>query len=216
MRLRRRYEEGVASGDEWSAPMVVSSLAVAEYLQGRWEEAAQIAEDGIEVALQTGQRGYQAYALSVRALARASFGLESEARADAEDALGLAGERAMGSARIHALWALGLLELSRGRPEETARLLAPERERLLAAGIGEPGTIRFVPDEIEALVALGRLDDAEAVLGWLEGPGGARSIVPRRLRPAGRVAADCSPRRSGDADTADRRVREAPSTSTPA
>ena len=142
-------------------------------MQGRWQEAAQIAEEGFEAAQQTGQRGYQAFSLSVRALARASFGLETDARADAEDALALAGERAMGSARIHALWALGLLELSLGRPEETARLLAPERERLLAAGVGEPGAIRFVPDEIEALIALGRLDEAEERLGWLEERGRA-------------------------------------------
>ena len=200
MRLRQSYEDADASGDEWSAPMLLSNLAVAEYLQGRWQEAAQIAEEGFEAALQTGQRGYQAFSLSVRALVRASFGLETEARADAEDALALAGERAMGSARIHALWALGLLELSLGRPEETARLLAPERERLLAAGVGEPGTIRFVPDEIEALVALGRLDEAEELLGWLEERGRAldrASALAAAARCRGLLAAA-----GGDADTA--------------
>ncbi len=199
MRLRQSYEDADASGDEWSAPMILSNLAVAEYLQGRWQEAAQIAEEGFEAAQQTGQRGYQAFSLSVRALARASFGLETDARADAEDALALAGERAMGSARIHALWALGLLELSLGRPEETARLLAPERERLLAAGVGEPGAIRFVPDEIEALVALSRLDEAEEVLGWLEERGRAldrASALAAAARCRGLLAAA---RRDADA-----------------
>jgi DNA-binding CsgD family transcriptional regulator len=52
-------------------------------------------------------------------------------------------------------------------------VLAPERERLLAAGVGEPGTIRFVPDEIEALVALGATDKAETPLAWLEERGRA-------------------------------------------
>jgi DNA-binding CsgD family transcriptional regulator len=192
MRLRQSYEDADASGDEWSAPMILSNLAVAEYLQGRWQEAAQIAEEGFEAAQQTGQRGYQAFSLSVRALARASFCLETDARADAEDALALAGERAMGSARIHALWALGLLELSLGRPEETARLLAPERERLLAAGVGEPGAIRFVPDEIEALIGLGRLDEAEERLGWLEERGRAldrASAIAAGLRCRGLLAA---------------------------
>jgi DNA-binding CsgD family transcriptional regulator len=168
MRLRESYEDAVARGDEWSVPMILANLAVAEYLRGRWEEAEQIAEEGFEVALQTGQRGYQAFSLSVRALVRSSFGLDTEARADAEDALALSGERAMGSARIHAVWALGLLKLSLGRPDETASLLAPQRERLLAAGVSEPGSIRFVPDEIEALVALGEIEEAETLLAWLE------------------------------------------------
>jgi DNA-binding CsgD family transcriptional regulator len=153
--------------------MILANLAVADYLAGRWQEAARVAEEGYEVALQTGQRPQQAWALSMQALVRASFGREVEARLDAEEALTLAGERGMGVARIHAVWALGLLELSLGRPEETVRLFAPERERLLAAGVGEPGTIRFVPDEIEALVALGETDEAESLLAWLEERGRA-------------------------------------------
>ncbi len=181
-------------GDESSVSMILANLAAAEYLAGRWQEAARVAEEGYEVALQTAQRPQQAWALSIQALVRASLGREVEARADAEEALTLAGERGMGVARIHAVWALGLLELSLGRPEETARLLAPERERLLAAGVGEPGTIRFVPDEIEALVALGRLDEAEAVPRLARGARPcARSRFGARGRPA--AAAGCSPQR---------------------
>ena len=153
--------------------MILVNLAVAEYLAGRWQEAARAAEEAHEVALQTAQRPQQAWALSLQALVRASLGREAEARADAAEALALAGERGMAVARIHAVWALGLLELSLDRPEEAARVLAPQRERLLAAGVGEPGTIRFVPDEIEALIALGRLDEAEELLGWLEERGRA-------------------------------------------
>jgi DNA-binding CsgD family transcriptional regulator len=47
-------------------------------------------------------------------------------------------------------------------------LLAVHRQRLIAACVGEPGSVRFVPDEIEALIALGRLDEADTLLGWLE------------------------------------------------
>ena len=172
-RLRQVHEEAVERGDESSISMILANLAAAEYLAGHWLEAARVAEEGYEVALQTAQRPQQAWALSLQALVRASLGQEVEARADAEEALMLAGERGMGVARIHAAWALGLLELSLGRPEETVRLLARQREQLLAAGVGEPGSIRFVPDEIEALVALGRLDEAEGVLGWLEERGHA-------------------------------------------
>jgi hypothetical protein len=47
------------------------------------------------------------------------------------------------------------------------------RERLLAAGVGEPGAMLFVTDEIEALVALGRRPEANALAGWLEARGRA-------------------------------------------
>jgi DNA-binding CsgD family transcriptional regulator len=162
------HGEALRSGDDGSIPLVLANLAVAEYLAGRWGQAEQAADDGYEAAMQTGQRPQQAYSLSVRALVRASLGREDEARVDAADALTLAGERAMGAARIHGTWALGVLELSLDRPAATVDLLAPLRERLLRGGVAEPGSMRFVPDEIEALVVLGRLDEAEAILGWLE------------------------------------------------
>lgn len=198
VRLHQSYRDAVASGDESSVSMILANLAVANYLAGHWQEAMRVAEESHEVALQTGQRPQQAWSLSIEALVRASLGLEADARADAEKALALVGERGMAVARIHAVWALGLLELSLERPDETTRLLAPEREHLLAAGVGEPGTIRFVPDEIEALVALGRLDEAEAVLGWLEERGRALDRASalaaasrcRGLLAAARVEAD--------------------------
>ncbi|MET0837123.1 MAG: AAA family ATPase [Thermoleophilaceae bacterium] len=191
-RLRQVHEDALGRGDESSVSMILANLAVADYLAGHWQEAMRVAEEGYEVALQTGQRPQQAWSLSIEALVRASLGLEADARADAEQALAVAGERGMAVARIHAVWALGLLELSLDRPEETARLLAPERERLLAAGVGEPGTIRFVPDEIEALIALGRLDEAEERLGWLEERGRAldrASALAAGLRCRGLLAA---------------------------
>ena len=166
--LRACYDEAIARGDESSMPLVLAYLAVGEYSTGRWREAAGVAEEGYELALQTGQRPQQAFCVSVRGLVRASLGRESEARADAREALALSGERAMAVARVHAVWTLGLLELSLDRPEEAVRLFAPLRHRLIAAGVGEPGSIRFLADEIEALVALGQLDEADTLLGWLE------------------------------------------------
>jgi DNA-binding CsgD family transcriptional regulator len=180
--------------------MVLAQLALADYLTGRWDEAAQVAEEASELALQTGQRPMHAYSLATRALVRASLGLEAEARADARRALEFAAERGMAAARIHSVWALGVLELSLDRPAEAAQLLAPERERLLAAGVGEPGTIRFVPDEIEALTALGRTDEARAPLDWLEERGSALarpSALAAAARCRGLLAAA-----SGDSDAA--------------
>jgi DNA-binding CsgD family transcriptional regulator len=165
--MHMSHVEALDSGDDGSIPLILANLAAAEYLAGRWARAEQAADDGYEAAMQTGQRPQQAYSLSVRALVRASLGREDEARADAARALTLAGERTMGAARIHSIWALGLLALSLDRPDEAVGLIAPLRAELLAAGVGEPGSVRFVPDEIEALIALGRLDEAELLVGWL-------------------------------------------------
>jgi DNA-binding CsgD family transcriptional regulator len=198
--LRGSREDVVARGDEGSAPMVLAQLALATYLEGRWTEAQQVAEEASELALQTGQRPMHAYSLATRALVRASLGLEAEARIDAEQALAFAGERGMAAARLHSLWALGVLELSLGRPAQAERLLAPEREGLLAAGVGEPGAIRFVPDEIEALASLGRADEARALLDWLEERGSSLdrpSALAAAARCRGLLAAA-----GGDGDAA--------------
>jgi DNA-binding CsgD family transcriptional regulator len=166
--LRSFHVAAVEVGEEGSIALTAAQRGLAEYGLGHWPEASALATEAYELALQTGERPQQALALSVRALVRASEGREAEARADAGHAMALAGNAGMAAARLHATWALGLLELSLERPAQVVGLLAPERERLLAGGVGEPGSMRFVPDEVEALIALGRPEEAEAVLGWLE------------------------------------------------
>jgi ATP/maltotriose-dependent transcriptional regulator MalT len=63
---------------------------------------------------------------------------------------------------------MGELALSMGDAPEADRYLGPLAELLIAAGIREPGELRFLGAEVEALVLLGRLDDAERLAGWLE------------------------------------------------
>jgi hypothetical protein len=123
--------------------------------------------------VQAGERPNEAIALAARALVRAGTGRAAEARADAEHALALSGERSVALARIPAHWALGLLDLLLDRPNDAAERLGPLRARLVAAGVGEPGAIPFVYDEIEALVATGRVADAEQAVEWLEERGRA-------------------------------------------
>jgi DNA-binding CsgD family transcriptional regulator len=171
--LRGCRDTALASGDEGSLPVLSALLALGEYLAGDWRAAAAVADDAREVALETGQRPWGALALAVHALVRASRGEETPAREAAGEALSMVGERSGAVARIHAFWALGLLELSLGHPEEAIRRLAPERRRLLAAGVGEPGSVRFIADEIEAHLDRGDLEEAERLVEWLEKRGRA-------------------------------------------
>jgi DNA-binding CsgD family transcriptional regulator len=64
--------------------------------------------------------------------------------------------------------ALGFLELSLDSPAGTHRYLGALAEAVPAIGLGDPGLFRSLPDEVEALVALGQPAKAEPLVAWLE------------------------------------------------
>lgn len=83
----------------------------------------------------------------------------------------------------HQLEALGHLELAAGNPGAAREALAPVIGMLRSTGLGEWAVHPAHPDLVEALVGLGELDEAEALVSELEEYG-------RRLdRPWGRAAA---------------------------
>ena len=174
--LRERSEQ---RGEESALPWILAQLCWAEFLAGRWEEADRHAREGIEMAVQADQEPQRLFALGVRALVGAARGDVEGARADAETTLALAPEHGVMFATILGACALGLLELSLERFEAVDRLLGPIGTRIEAGGVREPGSVRFVPDEIEALIALGRLGDAEALLGGFERRAAAVTVPPR-------------------------------------
>jgi DNA-binding NarL/FixJ family response regulator len=173
--LHRRASQ---RGDEGSVPSILNHLALIECLAGNREAAARHADEGYVRALESRQRPTQASILAKQALLAGRLGSVEEARETAGRALAAAGqpdfdtsrpEDAMARGGETAVWALGALELSLGRADEAHRILGPMCTALLAAGVAEPGEIRCLPDDIEALIALGQLDEAEAGLGVLEG-----------------------------------------------
>jgi DNA-binding CsgD family transcriptional regulator len=161
-------ELAVAEGDESSQPWLLAYLACAEYLSGRWQDALGHAAEAVEIATQIGQRITRAVALSTHALVRASRGEQAGAH-DAHAALDLLGDEPAMLARMNAAWALGLLALSRGQAEQAHAALGPIVTRLRDAGVSEPGSMRFVTDDVEALLALDRTREAAALLDWFEG-----------------------------------------------
>jgi DNA-binding CsgD family transcriptional regulator len=184
-------EQAVAQGDESSLPFVLAYLSLAEFLSGRWEEALRAADEGAEVALAAGQATGRAFALSTRALVAAGLGRERESRSDANEALALA-ERGAMFATATSLWGLGLLGLSLDRPAEAHEQLGPLVARVEGAEIGEPGSMRFVTDDVEALVRLGELDAAATELAHFEQHAqrlGRRSALAAAYRCRGLIAA---------------------------
>lgn len=190
--FRRLAEDAVERGDEASICEMLAYLALAEYLAGHWSAAVRTATDAVEAALQVGERPYQAIALAARARVAAATGREREARADANAALDLTGERGMAMARIHSVSALASLDLVHGRAHDAADRLRLLRERLLTAGVAEPGAVGFIADELEALVTLRRHAAAGELVDWLEARGRAldrASALASAARGRGMLAA---------------------------
>jgi DNA-binding CsgD family transcriptional regulator len=171
-------------GDELSLAWVLGRMGQVECLAGAWREALAHIEEGEEVLLQAGQPTNRAFLLAVRALVEAHVGQVSSTREAGMEALQLATALDAPLVRTIAACALGFLELSLGRPGEADRHLAPLVAATRESGVQEPGRdMRFVPDEIEALIGLGRCEEAEELLEWFEGRGVALD------RPSARAAA---------------------------
>jgi DNA-binding CsgD family transcriptional regulator len=162
--LRTQAEE---RGDENSLGWVLAEMIPYECLAGAWEQALVHSETCIELAAGLGSL-HAARAFAGRALVEAHLGDEVRTRDDAEEAHRLGGPSGALMAERTAEWALGILELSLGHPARAHDHLGPLVEGRRAAGVREPGDIRFVTDEVEALIGMERLEEAEELLGWFE------------------------------------------------
>ena len=166
-RLEALSQRALERGDESTLPLLLAHLSAIDCLLGSWEEAARRADESYDAAVQTGQPPQQAYALAARALVDAHLGLEERTRAEVEGALALEHSRgAYGSGTSRA--ALALLELSLENPQAAHDALEPLVTHYETEGIAEPGAARFLPDQVEALVALGELDRARSILAGLD------------------------------------------------
>ena len=157
-------------GDEGSLAYVLVLGAQIECVRGDVPSAIRYADEGYALTEQTGQATIGAYLLALRALADAIARRRRCTAASAPSARSAIAARTNGRPAEHfARAALGLLEQSVGRPAEVVRALGPLVDFLRAEQITEPGTARVVPDQVEALIALGELAAAEELLGWFEG-----------------------------------------------
>jgi DNA-binding CsgD family transcriptional regulator len=68
---------------------------------------------------------------------------------------------------LGAIWTRGVAALLAGDPEEAVGHLQRAWDWVVRAGIENPGVFPVAPDLVEALVLLGRYDDAREVLDWL-------------------------------------------------
>jgi DNA-binding CsgD family transcriptional regulator len=143
---------------------ILCYLAEAEARAGNWDVAAAHANEAYEIDVESGRLSGQGHMLFPVALVAALRGEVKAARPAAERGLSQCLSNGdLLDASCHR-WVLGFLELSLSDPSAAMEHFEPAIEYLRALGAAEPGIIPCVPDAIEALVALGDLGYAEALL----------------------------------------------------
>ncbi|HET8980349.1 MAG TPA: LuxR family transcriptional regulator [Solirubrobacteraceae bacterium] len=189
--LEELRAERLARGVESDVPSFSVYLVWAYLWLGETERARNIASaDSVAVEL-LADRWLIAMALSARALVCAHVGELEPARAHATRALEHFSGLEWWTGTLWPRWALGFTELSAGRPAAAHEALAPLTETLPSTGLVDPAGLIFLPDEIEALVALGEFDRATPLIELLHRLGQAHDrpwATAAALRGRGLVA----------------------------
>ena len=148
--------------------------------RGDLAEAAMIADEALERAQQLGGDNSLSLAMTIQVAAAAYQGRVEDARRCGLTALDIADRTGLWRSGEWPRLLLGFLEVSLGRHPEAMEYLDPLVAAFPANPCTELGLAWFVPDAIEALVGLGRLDDAERLIARME-HNGARLDRPWML-----------------------------------
>jgi DNA-binding NarL/FixJ family response regulator len=149
-----------ARSESWRA-IVLYPVAEVELRRGRTREALRAVEEATEIAAYWGVVHAEAAVLPTAALVKGTVGEADEARRAAERALELMRPVGYDAIVRQAERALGFLELSLGRAAAAHAVLEPLITR---SGLGNPWAEAAAADEIEALLGMGKIADAEALL----------------------------------------------------
>jgi DNA-binding CsgD family transcriptional regulator len=166
--LRDVFERATGAGHEEARAAILFHLADLERRAGNWRDAVPLSDRARTLYRQAGNEQEYASCLVVGALLDAGMGRVEEARRDARAGLAAAERIGDETFRIHHLAILGFVELSLGDAAEAARWLGPATDLLRRRGTAELSIYPAVHNEIDALAALGRVDRAEELVGWLE------------------------------------------------
>ncbi|MBI4261722.1 MAG: AAA family ATPase [Actinobacteria bacterium] len=160
-RVRRDLEE---RGDEGSLPFLLFLMSETETWAGDFTGARALAGEAVDAATATGQPEMEMAGRMALALADTHLGNLPEARDHAARMLEL-GRSLEAPPLIHlAATTLGHAELSLGHVGAVVDVLGGLPGLLAEVGLGDPAQFRFLPDLVEALLEVGDLGRAEAVL----------------------------------------------------
>lgn len=152
---------------------VLHRLSLLEHRAGKWSSAEQLAREALDEARYAGERAWERFGLHALATVQAFRGEVEDARVSIEKCWQLAEKIGQPTFVVGCRELVGFLALSKGDPSEAERQLAQAHRTLRAMGVEEPGRFTFLPDQIEALIQLGQIDEAEQWIDWLAARGNA-------------------------------------------
>jgi DNA-binding CsgD family transcriptional regulator/tetratricopeptide (TPR) repeat protein len=167
LKLADRHRNQLERGDQASLPFLLYHFSELECWAGNWEVAEEYALEACRAADEGGQSSMKPNTGYALALIRAHRGRVKQAQELAREALARCDRTGNAPVRSLVLGVLGFIATSLGDLEMThshlgslAEMASPDR--------GEPGVVKFLPDEIEALAALGEVDLAWSLTRQLE------------------------------------------------
>jgi DNA-binding CsgD family transcriptional regulator len=166
--LRQRCLE---RGEESDLMFAAFHTVVVECWRGALADADLIAEDTMERALHLGTELPLAVALSTQATVGAYAGRVEATRRAGRQALEIFQRGSCLAVTVWPMVALGFLDVSLGEYAAAAETLGPLAAAAPAMGYGEPTAAPFAPDAAEALIGVGRLAEAAALVDQLEDSG---------------------------------------------
>jgi len=199
-RLADGYRSGIDRGDEASLPFLLYHFSELECWAGNWDAAEEYALEACRVADEGRQESMRPATLYSLALVRAHQGLVQQTWDLAGEALTLCDRTGNVPVRSLLLAVLGFIAVSLDDAEAAHTQLGRLAEMAAGVGLGEPGVVKFLPDEIEALIALGEIDRARSLTRQLEETGKSLGR-PWALATAARCRA-CIAGQEGDLEQA--------------
>lgn len=170
-RLAKRYRDGIDRGDEAPMPFLLYHFSELECWAGNWDTAEEYALEGCRVVEESCQHTMKPAMLYSLALVRAHRGQVRQAKELANEALALCGRTGNILVRSMVLAVLGFIAVSLDDAQAAHSHLGRVADETAAAGLREPGVVKYLPDDIEALAALGEVDLAWSLTRKLESQG---------------------------------------------
>ena len=162
LRFADCYRQAAGHGDEVSLPFLLYHFSELECWAGNWDAAAEYARKAGQLASENQQQAMKPAALYALALILAHRGHTDHATELATEALTACERSGNVALRSSVLSVLGFIALSLGDHRAAHAHLGDAAKAAVGAGIAEPCQVRFLPDEIEALAALGQASVAVA------------------------------------------------------
>ena len=166
--LERLYRHSLDRGEENALPLVGMFAAWLACSLGALDDAAGYARTSFEASTHVGGDVSVGVGLLAQAIVAAHAGDVVAARRQAQAATGLFLRSGWLMPSVWSAWILGFVELSVGDPAAAHEVLGPVSGLIIASGTVEPGPAPSIPDDIEAMIALGELEQAEELLTWLD------------------------------------------------